>query len=270
MRVLLVSLVYLATWNGPFRAMSRIYHEHGVRGLFLGHSATVLRILPYAAIKFMAYEQIKILLMTEPKHETAIKKFVAGSLAGCVSVFFTYPLDLLRVRLAFEGKPLLETTRIIYHEPNRLWQNPGALTPLARLCNFYRGFLPTLYGMIPYAGVSFLTYESLKSYASQQTWCTNGDKLKPWAVLACGALSGMLAQTCSYPLEIIRRQMQIASKVDIHNRHVTTWQTAKSILTTKGFKGLWIGLTIGYLKVIPMFAVSFFSYEYLKTLMHID
>jgi hypothetical protein len=46
------------TWSGAFRAGTQIYTESGVLGLFQGHSATLLRIFPYAAIKFMAYDQV--------------------------------------------------------------------------------------------------------------------------------------------------------------------------------------------------------------------
>lgn len=41
-----------------FRASKDIYAETGVRGLLQGHSATLIRIFPYAAIKFMAYDKI--------------------------------------------------------------------------------------------------------------------------------------------------------------------------------------------------------------------
>lgn len=51
--------VCLGTWSGAFRAAAQIYGENGVRGLFQGHSATLLRIFPYAAIKFMAYDQLE-------------------------------------------------------------------------------------------------------------------------------------------------------------------------------------------------------------------
>lgn len=46
--------------------MTEIYSTGGVRGLFQGHSATLLRIFPYAGIKFMAYdwlESVRILSM---------------------------------------------------------------------------------------------------------------------------------------------------------------------------------------------------------------
>jgi solute carrier family 25 (mitochondrial carrier protein), member 16 len=44
---------------GVFKASKEIYSSNGIRGLFQGHSATLMRILPYAAIKFVAYEQIR-------------------------------------------------------------------------------------------------------------------------------------------------------------------------------------------------------------------
>jgi solute carrier family 25 protein 16 len=36
-----------------------IYKNAGFMGLFQGHSATLIRIFPYAAIKFVAYEQYR-------------------------------------------------------------------------------------------------------------------------------------------------------------------------------------------------------------------
>jgi len=50
--------VLTGSWSGAFRAGRDIYGTNGVRGLFQGHSMTLLRIFPYAAIKFMAYDQV--------------------------------------------------------------------------------------------------------------------------------------------------------------------------------------------------------------------
>jgi solute carrier family 25 protein 16 len=40
--------------------MGEIYSKNGIIGLFQGNTATLARIFPYAAIKFMAYEQFKM------------------------------------------------------------------------------------------------------------------------------------------------------------------------------------------------------------------
>lgn len=41
---------------GLIHASGRILRTSGVRGLFQGHSATLLRIFPYAGVKFMTYD----------------------------------------------------------------------------------------------------------------------------------------------------------------------------------------------------------------------
>ncbi|KAJ3032223.1 hypothetical protein HK097_005363, partial [Rhizophlyctis rosea] len=139
--------------------------------------------------------------------------------------FFTYPFDLIRVRLAFEvrsGEPPVKLPTIIktiYHEPNPFLPDPSPkMRGVVGVLNFYRGFCPTLYGIIPYAGVSFLTYERLKrllktSFAPHTLSPTSTPQhptLTWWAYLTCGALSGAIAQTSAYPFEVIRRNMQVA------------------------------------------------------------
>ncbi|KAL8931625.1 MAG: hypothetical protein Q9211_006829, partial [Gyalolechia sp. 1 TL-2023] len=155
--------------------MRDINRESGVRGLFRGHSATLLRIFPYAAIKFLAYEQIRAVLIPTKHHETPLRRLCSGAIAGMTSVFFTYPLEVIRVRLAFETKnegrvSLRGICEQIYHEQPARISSAGSSsalaaattipTPRSGLMNFYRGFSSTLAGMLPYAGMSFLTHDS--------------------------------------------------------------------------------------------------------------
>ncbi|KAI9347268.1 mitochondrial carrier domain-containing protein [Obelidium mucronatum] len=305
---------YSGSFFGVFRAIRDIHGVYGVKGLFQGHSATLLRIFPYAAIKFMSYEQYKDWIMPRKEDETAFRRTLAGSLAGVSSLFVSYPLDLLRTRLAYEirmptptattqttvsGKlplsnsspGLIETARMIYHEANPLSQHSKTLGGIA---NFYRGFVPTTYGMIPYAGVSFMCYESLKSWAvDQDGWWTYGStkhrqgsldedgksrQLTWWAQLTVGGLSGLIAQTASYPFEVIRRHMQIAGKIESLNggsgtssngvkKFPSTLEMTRFIYRKRGFRGFFVGLSIGFMKVVPMHAVSFYVYEYMKVVL---
>lgn len=87
---------------------------------------------------------------------------------------------------------------------------------------FYRGYVPTILGIIPYAGTSFFTYGTLKTFIKgNQCDILNYKFLLPIFVitdnhgyenmavnLACGAIAGMMGQSSSYPLDIIRRKMQ--------------------------------------------------------------
>lgn len=313
---------FAGSWLGFYKAMNQIRSSQGFTGLFQGHSATLLRIFPYAAIKFVAYEEVRSIIIPSPDKETGLRRLLAGSISGITSVFFTYPLDLIRVRLAFETKQNAPTPQppsqsasvastgsasgistSTHHKGGRLIQtcfqifneNPsaesrvGALLPtkVVGVSNFYRGFTPTIVGMIPYAGVSFWAHdlfhdifrsEYLAPYAvmdflepDSDVYNVNRDRatrkpLTVWAQLTAGGLAGMCSQTASYPLEVIRRRIQVSG---VTGERTSMIQTAQTIFAKSGFRGFFVGLSIGYIKVTPMFACSFFVYERMKLLLGI-
>ncbi|KAI1850066.1 hypothetical protein JX265_003440 [Neoarthrinium moseri] len=293
---------YQGSWAGLARAVRDIYGQNGVVGLFRGHSATLLKIYPYAAIKFVAYEQYRAFIIGSRHQETWFRRFSAGALAGVTSVFFTYPLEVIRVRLAFETKhrssSLADICRKIYHEqpipkPQPAAAGSGAglakgvasaatstidvVAPRSGFVNFYRGFSTTILGMIPYAGMSFLTHDtagdifrlpSIREYTTlPQPANAPSDKpapLRAWAELTAGGISGAVSQTVSYPLEVIRRRMQVSGAVGDGHR-LRIGETAGLIFKERGFAGFFVGLSIGYMKVMPLAAVSFYTYERMKT-----
>ncbi|KAI6759276.1 hypothetical protein HG530_009956 [Fusarium avenaceum] len=293
---------YTGSWVGVASAMKDIHQYEGLMGLYRGHSATLLRIFPYAGIKFLAYEQIRAVIIPDRAHETPMRRLLSGSLAGVTSVFFTYPLEVIRVRLAFETKrdghsSLSSICRQIYNEqpvqktvaarlPNAsapisaaaeaTAATVGAIAPQSGFINFYRGFAPTVMGMLPYAGMSFLTHDTVgdilrsPSIAKHTTLPKKANHpegkpaaLRSWAELTAGGVAGLISQTVSYPLEVIRRRMQVGGAVG-DGRRLRIGETAGMILRERGFPGFFVGLTIGYVKVFPMAAVAFYTYERMK------
>jgi solute carrier family 25 protein 16 len=57
--------------------------------------------------------------------------------------------------------------------------------------------------------------------------------------------------------------MQVGGAVGDGHR-LKIFETLRLIHLEKGFRGFWVGLTIGYIKVVPMVATSFFAYERIK------
>ena len=306
-------LKYTGSWFGVATAIKDIYKQDGPTGLFRGHSATLLRIFPYAGIKFIAYEQIRSQVIPSKEYETPFRRLISGSLAGVTSVFFTYPLELVRVRLAFETKREGRSSfrsickQIYYEHPYNnstnhavsaalprggLASSPaavaeavesavGAVVPRSGIVNFYRGFSPTLLGMLPYAGISFLTHDTVGDFFRSPRWAKyttmpvpknspsgKAAPLRSWAELTAGGLAGLISQTASYPLEVIRRRMQVGGAVG-DGRRLRMGETASLIMKESGPRGFFVGLTIGYVKVVPMVAISFYTYERLKTLLGI-
>ncbi|GKC43264.1 substrate carrier protein [Tanacetum coccineum] len=69
-----------------------------------GNGASVARIVPYAALHYMAYEQYRRQINHNfPGTGTGpVIDLLAGSLSGGTAVLFTYPLDLVRTKLAYQ------------------------------------------------------------------------------------------------------------------------------------------------------------------------
>ena len=87
----------------------------------------------------------------------------------------------------------------------------------------YRGITPSLVGMVPYAGFAFYSFELSKSLcmkhfeklACRRELRADGSDdvlvLRVPAKLFCGGMSGAVAQTFAYPLDVARRRMQLGA-----------------------------------------------------------
>ena len=75
-----------------------------------GNGASVARIVPYAAIHFTCYERFRAALTAArsgaapSQRPPVVLDLLAGSASGAVAVGATYPLDLVRTRLAWNAE----------------------------------------------------------------------------------------------------------------------------------------------------------------------
>lgn len=233
------------------RFLNHSYRTEGFLSLWRGNSATMARIIPYAAIQFTAHEQWKHVLKTDRPDASTGMRFLSGSLAGVTAQSITYPLDLARARMAITPRHMYGSlTKVFVH----LWRDRH---PRA----FYKGFTPTILGVIPYAGVSFCTYETLKQMHNDYTQkpCPN-----PLERLLFGALAGLFGQTASYPLDIVRRRMQTSGlNGAVYN---TIWDTILRVYREEGlFRGLYKGVTMNWIKGPIAVGISFATFDIMQS-----
>lgn len=86
------------------------------------------------------------------------------------------------------------------------------------LRGMYHGIGPSLYGILPYAGLKFYMYQHLKgrfhSLWPERMRGAHGNRLPVPVMLAYGATAGLVAQTVTYPLDVVRRRMQVGVGID--------------------------------------------------------
>lgn len=253
---------------GVFSGFVAIYRQEGLLGYYKGNGAMMVRIFPYAAIQFASYEQYKKVFKPYFSQSTHTSKLLAGSLTGMTAVLFTYPLDMVRARLAYQ------VNERRYHS---IW---NTLTSIPRqeggLIALYRGFSSTMLGMIPYAGTAFYTYEVFKSfamdnillrpYSTKQSLDGSGTLvLNIPANLCVGGLAGACSQSVAYPFDVARRRMQLEGMISKAPVYRSVTSTLSHVYRTLGVrKGLFRGISINFYRAVPQVAVSFSTYELLK------
>ncbi|WJX33505.1 Mitochondrial carrier protein CoAc2 [Trifolium repens] len=221
-------------------SVSRIAKIEGLFGLYRGNGASVARIIPYVGLHYMSYEEYRrwILQAFPNVWKGPTLDLMAGSLSGGTFVLFTYPLDLIRTKLAYQvvSTTKLNVSRIVNNEQvyrgirdclSKTYKEGG-------IRGLYRGVAPTLFGIFPYAGLKFYFYEEMKRHVPEDY------KKSIMAKLTSGSVAGLLGQTFTYPLEVVRRQMQVQKLVPS-------------------------GLSINYIKVVPSAAIGFTVYDTMKS-----
>ncbi|XP_066961950.1 mitochondrial adenyl nucleotide antiporter SLC25A25 isoform X2 [Macrobrachium rosenbergii] len=229
--------------------------EGGVRSLWRGNGINVLKIAPESALKFAAYEQAKRMVLqfggSRERELTIYERFVAGSFAGGFSQTVIYPLEVLKTRLALrktgQYKSISDAAKKIYkHEGIR---------------SFYRGYVPNLLGIIPYAGIDLAIYETLKkTYIDHHA---GNATPSVFVIIACGAFSSSCGQIASYPLALVRTrlQAQVITPGVVQTHPVTMSGLFRHIMATEGLVGLYRGITPNFMKVAPAVSISYVVYE---------
>uniref|UniRef100_A0AAY4CIW2 EF-hand domain-containing protein n=1 Tax=Denticeps clupeoides TaxID=299321 RepID=A0AAY4CIW2_9TELE len=232
---------------GGFKQMIK---EGGVASLWRGNGVNVIKIAPETAIKFMAYEQ---LLSRDGGKVQTHERFIAGSLAGATAQTAIYPMEVMKTRLTLRKTGQYSG---MFDCAKKILRKEGVKA-------FYKGYIPNMLGIIPYAGIDLAVYESLKN-----AWLSNyaKDTANPGVLvlLGCGTISSTCGQLASYPLALIRTRMQAQASLE-GSEQPSMSRLVKKILEKEGFFGLYRGILPNFMKVIPAVSISYVVYEYMKS-----
>ncbi|KAM3395715.1 hypothetical protein P3S68_004721 [Capsicum galapagoense] len=130
----------------------RIVNEEGFRAFWKGNLVTTAHRLPYSSVNFYAYEHYKSLLKSIPGLDAGADifvHFVGGESAGITAAAATYPLDLVRTRLAAQRKAIYYMG--ICHSLCTIYRDEGFF-------GLYKGLGATLMGVGPRIASSTATF----------------------------------------------------------------------------------------------------------------
>ena len=184
---------------------------------------------------------------------STVDSFVSGGVAGAVATTLTYPLDLLRTRFAAQGSDKIYASL------------RGSIRDIARdegVSGFFQGLGAGVGQVVPYMGLFFSAYETLRPpVANLSLPFGSGDA-------TAGVLAGVIAKTGVFPLDLIRKRLQVQGPtrkryatgiIPVYGKSV--WAAGKAIVVGEGWKGLYRGLGVGLAKSAPASAITMWTYE---------
>ena len=253
-----------------------------------------------------------------------LESLVAGMIAGTVSVICTYPLDLVRAQLAVlkhhKSSPSIihppPTTAIhnnilpsgskVKTHVTTIPPNHGFIRVLhdnylrGGIAGLFRGITPTLFGILPYSGIAF----TLNEQGKREIQHIMGRDVTTMERLQCGAFSGLIAQTITYPIEVTRRRMQTIGLVNKNDTALSTclgdhksttaavttanasspvaatsatttlppqpptlYRTVTQLYEEQGVRGFLKGVSMNWMKGPIAFAISFTAFDYFQSLL---
>lgn len=105
---------------------------------------------------------------------------------------------------------------------------------------------------------------------------TDSFRLSGTGALLAGAISGILASSIMFPVDVIKRRMQMMGIAKHHVEELakegrsTPWGEATYLMRHEGIKGFYRGLSAELMKIIPTVAVTFWTYEFLKRFLKVS
>lgn len=240
--------------------------EGGLRALYRGNGVNVLRQVPDIAFKFLLYDQLKMVFAPPEGSPLGIpEKLATGAAAGMARTLLFYPLDLCRMRMTADRTPADQPRPYgrIWSCLQTTYQQEGV-----RAC--YRGCLASVASVVPYMSISFAAYDELRSVIPDDK-LSRSQLWHPMAKMAAGGAAAVLAQTVTYPIDTLRRRMQVNGAMgytaaDGRPLYRGYLDCFSQMVVKEGFRSFFRGWQVSVLKIMPGAAVQFMTYDFFKYL----
>jgi solute carrier family 25 (adenine nucleotide translocator) protein 4/5/6/31 len=252
-------------YTGIGNCFARVYSEQGLQAFWRGNFTNVIRYFPTQAFNFAFKDTFKTMFpKKDPKTEFFqffMVNMASGGLAGAGSLCIVYPLDYARTRLASDvgsgkrdfnglGDCLMKTAS-------------GPKGPLA----LYNGFGVSVAGIIPYRGVYFGMYDSLRA---KNPYKADKGFLGVASKFVVAQFTAICAGYASYPMDTVRRRLQMQSEKPKEQwTYSGTMDCFGKIMKNEGVTALFKGAGANALRTVGS-AMVLVLYDSFKTMLGME
>lgn len=150
--------VHKSEFRSALTCARTVYRNEGLSAFYVSYPTTLTMTVPFTAVQFTVYEQVKSLLNPSGVYSPTTH-IVAGGLAGAVAAGVTTPLDVAKTLLQTRGTshdPEIRHCRGLADAFQIIWRRDG-------LKGFARGLSPRVLTFMPSNALCWLSYEFFKA-----------------------------------------------------------------------------------------------------------
>jgi len=251
-----------ASGGRPMDICRRIFDSQGVKGFFKGLSPTLVGIIPARSIYFFTYEQTKRRLGKNLLPEGSVgNALIAGFSAGIASNTLTNPIWMVKTRVQ-----LLADQAAGQRAYTGYADVISTILKEEGIGGFYKGITASYWGCAEGA-IQFLIYEKVKKRVLvKQNERNEAIGLPPTtrhtklSLFCTAALAKGVAAALTYPHEVARTRLREQAREGVF-RYKGMWQTIGIVAREEGRGGLYAGMGVHMMKVVPNSAIMFLTYE---------
>ncbi|XP_006866071.1 PREDICTED: calcium-binding mitochondrial carrier protein SCaMC-1-like [Chrysochloris asiatica] len=174
------------------------------------------------------------------------RRLVAGGMSGAVSRTSTAPFDRLKVMMQ------------VYSSESRRMRLIGGFEQMVKeggVISLWRGNGVNVLKIAPETALKFGAYEQFKKWLS-----FDGATIGNLERFISGSLAGVTAQTCVYPLEVLKTRLAVSQT----GQYSGMLDCGKKLLKQEGVRTFFKGYTPNVLGIIPYSGIDLAVYELLK------
>ncbi|TFK30707.1 dicarboxylic acid transporter [Coprinopsis marcescibilis] len=230
--------------------------QSGVRSLYTGLSASLMRQMSYSLVRLGSYERIKEHMSKDGRHFSFLKSLLAASVAGGLGGLVGNPADVLFIRM----------TSDIVRPPEGRYNYSNAISGLVSLVR-EEGFkgLTTGIGTNMFRAVLMNasqvgSYEFCKANLLSKRIPGLGYQLQDNLVLhlISSTLAGTFATTVCSPADVVRSRVMASSE------GLSPAKVLVDSLRQEGIRFLFKGWTPAFIRLAPNTILLFVFYEQIK------
>jgi solute carrier family 25 (mitochondrial phosphate transporter), member 23/24/25/41 len=287
----------LQTKDSIISTLRLIIRQEGFRSLWKGNFTAVLHRFPYSAINFASFEFCREQLeLYTPQVDPTTRRLLAGAFSGATSCILCYPLDIVKTRLTVGLQTAKKNVTMNNGSNNnsnsiissKILQQILHIAETEGWRGLFSGLPASLAVAVPTFAVSFTVYGRMKEFLLTTQpfayYCTTllhthrqqrqhhltSPHLNAFGALLAGSVSGVFSALIIFPIDVIRKRMQVAGIMKptlTSSRENSMFQQIRTIYKQTGIRGFYSGLLAEILKVCPMVAFTFCSFELLKDIL---